>query len=163
MWRNDIKGKYMFMFTLKNLARKGLMNMVNIATGNGLLPGGWFNKTMPSYQYRKSHCGDKTILRPSYLHNGISYTNKMTSFYWIRDLMATSHYQDQCWLVSRRSCSIHFHKNFQISWNNLGLKVTHLKLLPHLLMVNELIDWLIIEITLSVFPAGLMPPWTHST
>ena len=24
---------------------------------------------MPSYQYRKSHCGDKTISRPSYLHN----------------------------------------------------------------------------------------------
>ena len=45
--------------------------------------GGWFNKKMPSYQYRKSHCGDKTILRPSYLHNGISYTGKMTSLYWI--------------------------------------------------------------------------------
>ena len=28
--------------------------------------------------------GDKTILRPSYLHNGISYTGKMTSLYWIR-------------------------------------------------------------------------------
>ena len=27
---------------------------------------------MPSFQYWKSHCGDKTILRPSYLHNGIS-------------------------------------------------------------------------------------------
>ena len=39
---------------------------------------------MTSYQYRKSHCGDKTILRPSYLHNGISYTGKMTSLYWIR-------------------------------------------------------------------------------
>ena len=39
---------------------------------------------MASYQYRKSHCGDKTILRPSYLHNGISYTGKMTSIYWIR-------------------------------------------------------------------------------
>ena len=38
---------------------------------------------MSSYQYRKSHCGDKTILRPSYLHNGISYTGKMTSLYWI--------------------------------------------------------------------------------
>ena len=25
MWRNSIKCKYMFMFTLKNLARKGLM------------------------------------------------------------------------------------------------------------------------------------------
>ena len=35
------------------------------------------------YQYRKSHCGDKTIWRPSYLHNGISYTGKMTSLYWI--------------------------------------------------------------------------------
>ena len=33
------------------------------------------------YQYRKSHCGDKTILRPSYLNNGISYTNKTTSLY----------------------------------------------------------------------------------
>ena len=42
---------------------------------------------MTSYQYRKSHCGDKTILRPSYLHNGISYTGKMTSLYWIRALV----------------------------------------------------------------------------
>ena len=47
-------------------------------------PGPWFNIKMLSYQYRKSHCGDKTILRPSYLHNGISYTGKMTSLYWIR-------------------------------------------------------------------------------
>ena len=37
---------------------------------------------MSSYQYRKSHCGDKTVLRSSYLHNGISYTGKMTSSYW---------------------------------------------------------------------------------
>ena len=32
--------------------------------------GPWFNIKMSSYQYRKSHCGDKTILWPSYLHNG---------------------------------------------------------------------------------------------
>ena len=37
-------------------------------------PGPWFNIKMSSYQHRKSHCGDKTILRPSFLHNGISYT-----------------------------------------------------------------------------------------
>ena len=43
-----------------------------------------FNKKMPSYQYRNSHCGDKTVVRSSYLHNGISYTGKMTSLYWIR-------------------------------------------------------------------------------
>ena len=46
-------------------------------------PGGWIKIKMPSYQYRKSHCGDKKILRPSYLHNGISYTGKTTSLYWI--------------------------------------------------------------------------------
>ena len=41
---------------------------------------------MSSYQYRKSHCGDMMIIRPSYLHNGISYTGKMSSLYWIRAL-----------------------------------------------------------------------------
>ena len=52
--------------------------------------GGWggFNIKTPSYQYRKSHYGDKTILRPSYLHNGISYAGKMTSLYWIRVLIS---------------------------------------------------------------------------
>ena len=50
-----------------------------------------FNIKMTSYQYRKSHCGDKTILRPSYLHNGISYTGKTTSLYWIRALGSHDH------------------------------------------------------------------------
>ena len=43
---------------------------------------------MLSYQYRKSHCGDKTVVRSSYLHNGIPYTGKMTSLYWIRALLS---------------------------------------------------------------------------
>ena len=45
--------------------------------------GSWFNIKMLSYQYRKSHCGDKTVVRSSYLHNAISYTSKTTSLYWI--------------------------------------------------------------------------------
>ena len=49
-------------------------------------PGPWFNTKMTSYQYRKFHCGDKTILRPSYLHNWISHTGKISSFYLIRAL-----------------------------------------------------------------------------
>ena len=49
-----------------------------------LSPGARFNIKMPSFQYRKSHCGDKTVVRSSYLHNGISYTGKTTSLYWIR-------------------------------------------------------------------------------
>ena len=52
-----------------------------------LPPGPWFNIKMSSYQYRKSHCGDKTVVRSSYLHNGISYTGKMTSLYWISPLI----------------------------------------------------------------------------
>ena len=47
-------------------------------------PGARFNIKMTSFQYGKSHCGDKTMLRPSYLYNGISYTGKTTSLYWIR-------------------------------------------------------------------------------
>ena len=43
----------------------------------------WFNVNMPSSQYRNANGGDKTVLRPSYLHNGISYTGKTTSWYWI--------------------------------------------------------------------------------
>ena len=35
MWRNDIKCKYMFMFSLKNLARKGLTHIeLNLFWGN---------------------------------------------------------------------------------------------------------------------------------
>ena len=45
-------------------------------------PGPWFNTKMSSYQYRKSLCGDKTVVRSSYLHNGISYSSKMTFLYW---------------------------------------------------------------------------------
>ena len=47
------------------------------------LSAGRFKIKMPSYQYRKSHCGDKTVIRSSYLHNGISYTGKKASLYWI--------------------------------------------------------------------------------
>ena len=49
---------------------------------NSRTSGPWFNIKMPSYQYRKSHCGDKTILRPAFLHYGISFTGKMSSLYW---------------------------------------------------------------------------------
>ena len=62
---------------------------------NSLTSGPWFNIKMSSYQYRKSHCGDKTILRPSYLHKGISYTGKMSSLYWIRARKWSSNFDDK--------------------------------------------------------------------
>ena len=42
---------------------------------------------MLSYQYRKSHCGDKLDIRPSYLHNEISYTSKMAYLSYIDGLV----------------------------------------------------------------------------
>ena len=66
-------------------------------------PGTRFNIKMISYQYRKSHCGDKTILRPSYLHNGISYTGKMTSLYWIRAQLFQQSVQRGVWVVEKES------------------------------------------------------------
>ena len=51
-----------------------------VGSTNTLRPGPWFNIKMSFCQYRKSHCGDKTVVRSSYLHNGISYTGKMASF-----------------------------------------------------------------------------------
>ena len=55
---------------------------------------------MSSFQYRKSHCGDKTVVRSSYLRNGNSYTGKMTSLYWISPLNVVMYqYQaDSDWL-----------------------------------------------------------------
>ena len=55
-------------------------------------PGPWFNIKMSSYQYRKFHCGDKTVVRSSYLHNGISYTESYTEstpclseIFWVQE------------------------------------------------------------------------------
>ena len=43
-----------------------------------------FNIKMMSYQLnKKSFCGDKMILWPSYHHNGVSYTGKTSSLYWM--------------------------------------------------------------------------------
>ena len=50
-------------------------------------PGARFNIKMSSDQYRKSHCGDKMVVRSSYLHSGISYTGKMILLYWIGPLV----------------------------------------------------------------------------
>ena len=47
-------------------------------------PKGLIQYKMPSAQYMNSLCGDKVVLLPSYLHNGISFTVNTTSLYWIR-------------------------------------------------------------------------------
>ena len=59
---------------------------------------------MLSYQYRKPHCGDKTVVRSSYLHNGISYTGKMTSLYWIRALYPSCTFLKGPWSQAPARC-----------------------------------------------------------
>ena len=68
-----------------------------------------FNIKMSSYQYRKYHCGDKTVVRLSYFHNGISYTGKMTSLYWIRALVTSG------FSLSQRASNA---ENVLTSWYN---------------------------------------------
>ena len=63
-----------------------------------------FNIKMSSYQYRKSHCGDKTVVRSSYLHNGISYTGKMTSLYWFSPRVACLSLFHCSWMSEHRTC-----------------------------------------------------------
>ena len=47
--------------------------MVKTIAINSKTPAGRFNMKTSSYLYRRSHCGYKTILRQSYLRNGIPY------------------------------------------------------------------------------------------
>ena len=104
-------------------------------------PGPRFNIKMTSYWYRKSHCGDKTILRPSYLHNGISYTGKSTSLYWFGAL----------WFSHEGN----FTEMLKISIIRVCCKILHLNVSPFLSWDNELrytmdIEILVITIYLEV-------------
>ena len=93
-YKNEIF--FMLLQILTTLLTKANEMSWDIALFPALIPltresGGWFKTKMPSYQYRKSHGGDKMILWPSYLHNVISYTGQMSSLNWIRA---------QVWLAS---------------------------------------------------------------
>ena len=49
--------------------------------------GGCFMTKVVPYQHRKSYCGDMmVVVKPCYLHNGISYTGKMSSLHYKRPL-----------------------------------------------------------------------------
>ena len=56
--------------------------------------GSWFNINMSSYQFRKSHCRDKTISQSPYRRNGISNTGKMASLYWMGALVFQTNCSD---------------------------------------------------------------------
>ena len=91
---------------------------------------------MQSYQYRESHCRDKTILRPPYLHSGISYTGKMTALYWSRALVTQVHVIDTpinkdevfqrspmlVWTGLPCDVVLHFYEKYQL--NNIFLCLT---------------------------------------
>ena len=67
------------------------VDFINAAfRGGGGGGGGWFNMKMPSHQHRKFHCGDKAILRPSYLHMCLQRYKEWTHLFiiwsWINGL-----------------------------------------------------------------------------
>ena len=92
------------------------------------MSGPWLNIKMSSYRYRKSHCGDKTVIRSSYLHNGISYTtsigNPIVVIRRSKDrLISTMGFPILVrWHLYTESPSwIQLH-NWQKSWRNLTMK-----------------------------------------
>ena len=92
-------------------------------------PGPWFNIKMASYQYRKSHCGDKTVVRSSYLHNGISYTGKMSSLYWTSPQMMSSTMGDG---ISGNLVTLCVLK-WETNWLHYTVVIQHHGIIQHLL------------------------------
>ena len=83
----------------------------------------WFSDAlikMSSYLYRKSHCGDKTVVRSSYLHNGISYTGKMSSLYWImalnKWLKFCGYYFIRCFFLKGNLTSLYLNQWQPVYW-----------------------------------------------
>ena len=78
----------------------------------GFCERGWFNIKIQSYQYRNSHCGDKTISGLSYLHSGISCAGKTAPLYWICPHVAKHFLFDK---YRHSECSnVHLNVNFLI-------------------------------------------------
>ena len=46
-------------------------------------PGPWISINMSSYPYRECHSKDHLVVTSSYIQNGISYTYRVVSLYWI--------------------------------------------------------------------------------
>ena len=115
-------------------------------------PGGWFNIKMSFYQYRKSHCGDKTILWSSYLHNGISNTGKMTSLYWIGVLAAT--------IMTVDTYNSAVRERYEISYVISSLIL--IMPLPFLcIMYNIIYNAVFIITNTHVNQGGLLVTWTN--
>ena len=75
----------LFRFGLNELNKQCQRKVSRSVTRWALIP-----CKMLSCQCRGSHYGDQTIIRSSYLHNGISYIGKISSLYWIRPLIPLS-------------------------------------------------------------------------
>ena len=96
-----------------------------------------------SCQYRKSHFGDKMVAKSSYLHNGISYTGKITSLYWIDPLgllggtMQHHRYIEIVWVLLLPWGTPIFGYNFELVQNNVPPK--HAKLL--LFLNSQMSRW----------------------
>ena len=74
---------------------------------------------MSSYQYRKSHCGDKTILRRLISTMGFPIAGKMISLYWIRPqvVFTWGHCHGEIWRYQsvKQDWTLHFWKRIQVS------------------------------------------------
>ena len=122
---SKIDPRHLILFDLTNTDRTYLCNMTLLLFLLGisvillditLWSGPRFNIKMSSYQYRKSHTGEKTVVRSSYLHSGISYTSKMTSLYWIGALSVCGESQLRHWGQDKMAAILQITYSLAFSW-----------------------------------------------
>ena len=126
---------------------------------------------MSSYQFRKFHCVDKAVVRTSYLHNGISFTGKISSLYWIgamiiqwnRSEMNSSHilYHNKNYEQWSWSSRLWYDKNGKGApriWNyNRNVNITLNVWGPSYLGLTRSISWLLMFWLLT--SPGHHEPW----
>ena len=118
MWRNDIKCKYMFMFPLKNLARKGLIRR------NIFLPIiTWFSNK-GGWDLTESHSTWSVDTKQAKSHNSLQPCHTIWG------------YGSGSTLAQVMACGTWQHQAITIL--DMSLKITDIRLQPHLPGDNEL-------------------------
>ena len=78
-----------------------------------------YKDTVSSVSYRKYHCGDQAVVRPSYLHNGISCTYKNAST-WHRSVSCPWIWKDKTEMICSLWFVVYLVSNYlQQSWSRI--------------------------------------------
>ena len=108
------------------------------------------NQYKDVHQYMKSHCGDKTILRSSYLHNGISYTGKRSSLYRIIPRINKKGARALTWTVMTGIFQNNYSEQKELTFNTLRPRQNSRHLANNIFLDENI--WFGIKLHWNLFP-----------